>query len=301
MIEMGRRRAIGMISGTIGAGLAGLGLTETSLASPAPRRGGALDFARSEDRLKAYMLMRGALDERLVIGGISGSYFGVVDDRITPLWDVTAVTFARYRRRADGGYDGYTAEVAYFIDPQTRRATGQFRNPYTDEIVIEPQQGYPPAHVVIGADLSFGLAVPIPGLVLDHRIKQPDVRGDDVWISEISQSAMTLPGAAANVRKPVRYSENIIMHARRSELETPGVRRVRTDVSFTNIVSWRPWMNMGDRPGHLTAIGAGSVSDTMDLLPADWIAATREKRPALLDNPGMLLDAIWNTAGKTGA
>ncbi len=295
MIEMGRRRAIG----TIGGGLAGLGLAGAGLASPAPaRRGDALDFTRAEDRLKAYMLMRGALDERLVIGCISGSYFGVVDDQITPLWDVTAATFARYRRRADGGYDGYTAEVAYFIDPQSRRAVGKFRNPYTNEIMIDPEKGFPPGHIVIGADLSFGLAATIPGLALDHRIKRPDARGDDVWIPEISQSTLTLPGsAAATVRKPIRYSESIIMHARRSDLETPGVKRVRTDVSFTNFVSWRPWMNMGDRPGHLTAVGIGVLSDTMDMLPPEWIAATREKRPALLDNPGMLLDAVWNKAG----
>lgn len=286
MIEIGRRGAIG----AIGAGLALSGFGEVAApALAANARRTPLDFTMPEDRLKAYMLMRGALDERLVIGCISGSYFGVVGDELTPLWDVTAATFARYRRRADGGYDGFTAEVAYFIDRETRRAAGRFLNPYTGETVVEPQQGYAPAHIVIGADLSFGLGKPVPGLVMDHHIKNPDVRGDDVWMAEMSRTAMTFPGAV----RPVRYSESNIMHARMADLEVPGVLRVRSEVSFTNFVSWRPWMKMGDRPGHMSAVGVGSFSDTMDGLPAEWVAATKERRPELLDNPGMLVDDLW--------
>ena len=46
--------------------------------------------------------MRGALDGRLCMGYVKGLYYGVVEDRITPLYGVLGGTFSRFQR-VEGG------------------------------------------------------------------------------------------------------------------------------------------------------------------------------------------------------
>jgi hypothetical protein len=146
-----RRSVLGhgfMGLGFIGSGVVGLGGSGLAMlgagaqaATKAPR---VPSFDTPAARFRAYMMMRGALDERLVIGYLSGSYFGVVGAEMTPLWDVIGVTFARYRKRPDGGYDGVTGEIAHFLDPVTGEAPGRFLNPYTGQWNADPHTNMPP-------------------------------------------------------------------------------------------------------------------------------------------------------------
>lgn len=281
MPNLRRRETLGLLAG--GAIMAG---AAPASAGSARRR---LDLSRSEDRFLAYMLMRGALDERLVISYVSGSYFGVVGSEVTPLWDVVGATFTRYRKRADGAYDGVTGEIAHFLDPVTGKSPGEFLIPYTGKVVTDPRTNLPPNRIVLKPSLHMEVPRMAPGAVMDHDIRAPEVRGDDVWFTEVTRVAFTAPGNA----QPFRYSEMVTMHARMQDLETPGVMRVPCAVSFTNVVAWRPWMKMDDHPGHLMAIGSGRFGVGMDLLPARWTSATAEKWPHVLENPGALLDSVW--------
>ncbi len=248
------------------------------------------DVAMDPLRLKTYMLMRGALDDRLVIGCVSGLYYGVVDAEITPLFGVVSATFARYRPMASGGYAAVNAEYAFFTDPASGRAMERFRNPYTGETVAVPGGGVAPAKLTILPDLRLQLGQAIPGVQFDHRVGPVETRGDDVWITEVTRTSLARPGQA----KPFRYSESTTLHARRSELDAPGAMRVRCETSFTNVVSWRPWLNMGDRPGHLMAIGAGRYGTRIADLPPAWIDATRARHSELLADPAAVLAPLWD-------
>jgi hypothetical protein len=283
--SVGRRGAIGLIG--VGTALASVGGSSRALA--ASRK--PIDFGDPQQRLKGYMLMRGALDDRLVIGCVSGQYFGVVDGEMTPLFGVVSATFTRFKPRAGGGYDGVSLEVAYFTDPVTGKAMAEYRNPVTGETVAVPPGGLPAAKISILPDLSLKLGREVPGLKLDHSVLPAQVRGDDIWIPELTRTAVTIPG----VPQPFRYSEMTTLHARRSELEAVGAKQVTCDTSFTNVVSWRHWLKMGDRPGHMMAIGAGRYGATIETLPPAWIEATRAQRPEIIANPSALLDPLWKT------
>lgn len=284
MPNIGRRQTLGLL----GAGVMMAG------AVPAPARaraGGKLDLGRSDDRFLAYIRMRGSLDERLVISYISGSYFGVVGSEVTPLWDVIGVTFTRFKKRADGGFDAVTGEIAHFLDPKTGEAPGQFLIPYTGKTVTDPRNNLPPNRIILKPSLHMEVPRMMPGTVMDHEIRAPEVRGDDIWFTEVSRVTMQPPGGG----QPFRYSEMVTMHAHLSDLAQPGLPRVPCEANFTNVVAWRPWMQMGDHPGHLMAIGSGRFGVTMDLLPEKWTKATREKWPHILDNPSALLEPVWKT------
>jgi hypothetical protein len=235
------------------------------------------------------MMMRGALDDRLVIGFISGRYYGVVDNEIKPLYGVVGATFARYRPRADGGYDGATYEIPFFTDLETGAALDKYRNPYTGETVDVVNSGYPPSAFTVTEALEIVSPKPFPGLVLRDRVINVQTSGADVWMTEETTSALTLPGAP----KPVRYSEVTSLHALQADLLKPSAKSVPCQTAYTSVVSWRPWLKMGDHPGHLMGNGVGRYGMTMDELPANWRAATLSRRPDVLKDPKAALASLF--------
>lgn len=276
--------------------LAGIGLGAAVLARPAAgarrKAGASLDVTSAEGRLRTFIMMRGALDEGLITSWVSARYYGVVEDRIDPLFAVVSAVFSRYRMVADG-FVAVNFELAWFTDPETGKALETFRNPYTNQDCKVPAGGLPPSQFRFGRDLSFHLGRDVPGLQMEHDVLPFDVRGDDVWVTERSRTAIGFPGAA----RPFRYSESNTFHAKKRDLERPGATRVTSEVSFTNVCSWRPWMQMGDRPGHLTAIGIGRQNAAMDSLPPAWVEATAAKRPEVLKDPAAILAPLWNAKG----
>lgn len=252
--------------------------------------GGARAAAPSDLRMRTFMLMRGALDPGLVVSWVSARYYAVIEDRMDPLFAVVSAVFARYRPLPGGGMLAVNAELAWFTDPGTGKALDTWRNPLNGREVKVPGGGFTPSRIVFGPDLSFRLEKPLPGLEMAHEVLPAEVRGDDVWQTERSRAAITVPGAP----RPFRYSESNTFHASRRAMAAPGTTRVTSDVAFTNVCSWRPWMEMGDRPGHLTATGVGRKGAKMAELPPAWIEATRERKPEVWRDPQALLAPLWD-------
>lgn len=248
-----------------------------------------LDITTPAGRLAAFVKMRGSLDESLQTSWISARYYGVTGDEMRPLFNVRSAVFSRYRHSPDGGFEAINAEIAWFIDPDSGQVLTQWRNPYTGRDVKVPMGGYAPSKIFIRPDLGFELAKPVPGLVIEHEVLPFEIRGDDLYITERSRTAMRFSPDA----KPFRYSESNTFHARLSAVQS-GAAHVLCDVSFTNVCSWRPWMEMGDLAGHMTAIGVGKQGVGIDTIPAEWVAATRALRPEVLKDPAALLAPLWN-------
>lgn len=276
-----RREAL---AGMLVAGAAGAFPARSLAAGP------VLDVTSPEGRQRTFMMMRCALDEDLTTNWVQASYFGVVGDEMTPLFGVSSAVFSRTRRLQDGSYRSVSFELAWFTDPVTGKAMETFRNPYTNQDCTVPSGGFQPSAAVFARDLSFHLPKPIPGLTIEHAVLPFVVRGDDVWVSEQMRSAAAIPGAA----RPFRYSDNSVLHARKSDLVKPGATRVTSEVSYTNVVSWRPWLGMGDRPGHLTASGIGRQNAHPDSLPPAWLEATARYKPEVLKDPAAILAPLWD-------
>jgi hypothetical protein len=248
-----------------------------------------LDLTSPEGRLRALIMIRGALDERLVCSWVAARYHGVVDDRIEPLFSVVSAGFARFRAR-DGGYDAVTAELAWFTDSTTGDVLDTYDNPLNGKTVKVPTGGLGASQIRFGSDLSFELARKVPGLSIAHEVLPIRLQGDEVWLTERTRTEMALPGAT----RPFRYAETNTFHTRLSALSVANARQVTSEVSFTNVCSWRPWLEMADHPGHLMATGAGKQGVALDALPEDWMRATAARRPEVLKDPGALLAPFWN-------
>jgi hypothetical protein len=248
-------------------------------------------FAAPADRLRTFLLMRGALDDRLVVYWLRGHYYGLVDGEMTPLFGVVSATFSRYRALRDGGYGAARGEATFYTDLDSGEVVHSVRIPYTGETIEVPSRGYPPGSVRIRPDLGFDVAE-APGVELHHEVERIVEQGGGLWITEVTRAKTPLPGGRSSL-----YNEVLTYHARAADVARPHAKRVPCEIAFTNTVSWRSWMKMGDRPGHLLAVGAGAYVDGVDALPAEWLRAARERRSDLLADPKAFLAPVWNTLG----
>ena len=281
-----------VIKGSLGLGaaltVAGPGLAGGA-AAPGSGTDAPLDLASPADRLTTFVKLRGALDPDLVVSWVSARYYGVVDDRMDPLFSVVSAVFSRWRR-AGAGFEAASFELAWFTDSETGTVLQTYANPYTGKPCQVPGGGFAPTLIRFQQDLSLQLGTKVPGLTLEHEVLPFVVRGDDIWMTERTRSTLELPGAA----RPFRYAESNSFLADRRQATSRDSRRVTSHVSFTNVCSWRPWLEMGDRPGHLMAIGTGRQNVDIAALPDEWREATATLRPEVLRDPAAILKPLWD-------
>ena len=199
------------------------------------------------------------------------------------------------RPRADGGYNGATYEIPFFTDLETGEALDKYHNPYTGETVDVVNSGYPPSAftVTVTEAPEIVSAKPFPGLVVRDKVIAVQTSGEDVWITEETTSALTIPGAP----KPVRYSEVSSLHARQADLLKPGAKSAPCQTAYTSVVSWRPWLKMADHPGHLMGNGVGRYGMKLEELPENWRAAAMRRHPEVLQDPAAPLALLFIPEG----
>lgn len=163
-----------LLGGFAAAGVAA-GVATASSPAKADGHSKTLDFSKREDQMTALVKMRASMDDRIVFGGVKGLYYGVVNNRIRPLYGVLAGTMARYWKLDDWRYEGVSFEVAYFTDWETGKVLETFDNPYTGETVEVPQTRMGPSKLIIGID---GREIPsdnpaLAGMDISHRFIPP--------------------------------------------------------------------------------------------------------------------------------
>lgn len=283
------RRAL--IAGAATAGLAGLAGASLAAPGPLPRPGGkGLNLTDPDDYLKAVLKMRGALDEKLVIGFTLGRYYGVVDNTLTYLYDLLAAAFFLYRPRKDGSYEDRTFEIAYFTDPATGLPLETFLNPYTNKRVKVPQTRLGPTDRTLTRQARIIPRGMPAGGVFDDRFLPAKVVGDDVWITE--QYNVYLPPGLLGPH-PFRFNELTTAHARKSDLDNPALTRVPTTTNTQILVSWRPWLEMTDQRGHMNLASAGRMLSRVEDLPDTYLELGHRYHPDVLKDPYAFMTKNW--------
>jgi hypothetical protein len=273
-------------------GAAALALGAADLARGAAARDAPRETLSPAERLRLYLLMRGALDERLVVSFVECNYWGIVNAEMTPFYNLVAATFARYRPAPGGGYEVVSFEIEYFLDAATGGVLHEWKNPYTGKTVLAKHSDSVPVKFIIGPDCQIRSPPPplVPGAVSSHETQPLRIVGDDVWSAEVAYARMPVSGA-----KPMLYNERIINHAHMSTLTEAGITRAGSDVTYVGITSFRPWQEMDkNQPGEMLGLGSGTVGIDPHDLPPSWIAATEQHRPQALVDPGVYLDPLWD-------
>ena len=297
--ESGATRRDVLIAGVAGAaGVLSSGIALNAAADP------GFDARDPAQVLRAVTRMRFSEDGRLTMGWLKARRFGVVDAEITPLFGMVTGTFSRHRILEDGAVENVSFELAFYTDLESGEVLDTITIPYTNRTVKVPRLLLGPSrsitrpvfrHVkeardqVVGDAASTAAMRPEGSSRVEEWLGPVTMKGDDVWIAQAS-SAVRIPADPA-LRKVV-YNEALTTTASYADLMNPDLPSVSAKLGYTGVSSWRPWMAMGDHPGHTTSSGFGSKAFQVDDLPDDYRAMAERFYPAALANPGAILDRI---------
>lgn len=309
-------RRTALATGVAGAVLTGTStLIKPALVKPALADGhskGQFDPNDPISVLRTLHKMRG--DEggkRIAMGWLKGKRYGVVDAEITPLMGMITGTFARHRVLDDGSVNLTSFELAFYTDFDTGELVDRLTIPYTGKSVEVPKLLLGPGASVIKPNFhevrelrdreiapdegeeerseSETAMRPTGSTKFEKWLGPVTVKDDHVWITEASSATRT--PADPNLRKVV-YSESVTYKASYDDVINPDLTTIESTLGYTGITSWRPWMEMGDHPGHTTSHAMGSKTFDIDGLPDDYRAMSETYYPDAIKDPGAVLDRI---------
>ncbi len=292
---------------TLGLGTAAAVLTTNALRIPPARAAGHFDPDDPVSVLRTLFRIRGSEDGRISMGWLKGQRYGVVDAEIIPLMGMVTGTFARNRVLDDGSISLTSFELAFYTDLETRDVLNTLTMPYTGKTVEVPRLMLGPGQSVVkpafhelremgGEEItveeeersdSETAMRPQGSMRFERWLGPVTVKEGNVWITEASSAALT--PADTGARKVV-YSESVTYKAPYDEVMNPDLPALNSTLGYTGITSWRPWMEMGDHPGHTTSHAMGSRTFDVDGLPDDYRSFSERFYPDALADPGSVLD-----------
>lgn len=233
-------------------------------------------------RLDAIVRVIGRSDGGIAVRWTDGVLSANVGAEATPLFRVLSQIYSRHRRRADGGYDAVVLEVVYFVDLATGALLQTWRNPWSGQDAPVPVTTLGPTPFVIRPSLAAERAAAFSaGAAFSQRYDLQTSGGDDVWVTEALDSVIPAPAEGA---PDFGFHEHFTFHASRAALDQRSRAHVPSIVQKSNVLSYRPWMLMGTRPGTTTTRAHGRVLDDPARLPPAFLALNRAHGRDVLGN-----------------
>ena len=283
------RRAL--LAGALGAPLA------ASLPAQAQEDySGLTDLQLSEeDMLSMFLKLRCSLDERVTMGWVDAVNYAFVEGVTYPFYRLLSTTIRQVQRVDDLLYKSVSLEVAMYVDIETGELGDTLSNPVTGETIEAPLYRAGPSHTEIsirGEETSEftmdretvdGSSFFLSGQAVSERyISLPQRRGDDFYIRQ-DVSTRVYSGDAS--KPSFFYREWTTNRGSWKQLSDDSMVAVPSDVAYLATTAFRPWMKMGDTPGHTVQNGRGGRALSPDGLPTELLRLVRIHHPDLLDNP----------------
>ncbi len=284
------RRAV--LAGALGAPfLAGL-----APGAQADEYSGLTDLDLSDDEMLHYFIkLRSSLDDRVTMGWVDAVNYAFVDGVTYPLYRLLSTTIRQMRKVNDSLYKSVSLEVAMYMDIETGELLDKLTMPITGNVVDVPLYRAGPSHMdmTIRADETTeftmedetveGESFFVSGQAESKRfISLPQRRGDDFYIRQDISARVFPPGQTA---PSFFYREWTINQGSWKALADPSVISAKVDVAYIANTAFRPWMQMGDTPGHTVQNGRGGKAESPDGLPVELLRLVELHHPDLIEDP----------------
>ena len=288
-----------VLAGALGAPLL------ASLPAGAADHSGLVDLdLGDEEMLRLFLKLRYSLDERVTMGWVDAVNYAFVEGVTYPLYRLLSTTLRRTRRVSDSLYKSISLEVAMYVDIETGELLDKLTMPVTGHVVDVPlyRAGPSATDVTVRSDeiVDFsmdretreGESFFASGKAESKRwMSLPQRNGDDFYIRQDISARVIPPGAT---EPSFFYREWTINQGSWRALSDPDLAAVPCDLAYVANTAFRPWMNMGDTPGHTVQNGRGGRADSPERWPVELRRLVRLHHPDLIEDPQGVL------AGETG-
>jgi hypothetical protein len=278
------------------AALAGAGILPAKRSQAAV----ALDLSRETDRLRALVKMRGSLGPELVIGWLRAERFAYSQGRVEPLCGLIAASFMKYREVSEHLFEVTILEITHYTDFNTGELLDTLVMPFSNRevqvpayrsgpsrsrfaVLLDEREDYAPVKGT--TEKAFAPA----GTVLMTKSIDPGYVDRGQLFLRHEEHGRVYPNDSE--LPSLFYKESTIWSAPVSVVLDPDSLNVDATVSYSSMTSWRPWMQMGDIPGHTASNGFGRKARSLADLPEDFLRYTRARHPDVLEDP----EAVLNT------
>ena len=242
----------------------------------------------SGERLRRYRKLRFAMHEEVFFWWLRGTKFGVIDSRVTPLYNMEIASIFRCKAGAGDEFSVTSLELVYNTDLKTGQPLAQWRNPYTDETVaMRPADPVGPVTVPYRAS-GPELPTSLPGASLrhEHHSEFLDGGGDTQILRDESVAVVTRLGTQA---PDFIVNDLSTYQASKRDLANKRLLAPPASVAFTAVSNWQLWMKMGERPGSLLSRAVGGKAARLADCPKSYVNLLARFQPEILRDPAAAL------------
>jgi hypothetical protein len=208
------------------------------------------------------------------------------DGNLVPFISMSNLNATHWKPLPDGNYSGTVYEVGVYTKFDTDELLDVWENPITGEKREIWTFFGGPLHTTLGPDgAETG-----PDATVKPKSMRMEVIGDVIFVP--SGSAFSFPHPMnpqvwkKEVAGPTFYwDSHFVQAARVADVLDPSKTRAGAFSQFQNLVSWHPWLGMGNRPGRTYGKAYGSKLASLDQLPKQVRANLEKKAPEIFDLP----------------
>ena len=257
---------------------------------------GLTDLNLSDEEMLYYFIkLRSSHDDRVTMGWVDAVNYAFIEGVTYPLYRLLSTTIRQMTRVNDSLYKSVSLEVAMYMDINTGELLDTLTMPVTGNVVEVPLYRAGPSHMdmtvraedtnefTMQQETVDGESFFATGQVESQRfISLPQRRGDDFYIRQ-DISARVFPAGESN--PSFFYREWTINQGSWAALADPSAVSVPVDVAYIANTAFRPWMQMGDTPGHTVQNGRGGKAETPEGLPVELLRLVKLHHPDLIEDP----------------
>ena len=278
-----RRGALAATAGAGTAGLLGIGMPAASAAKVRRVQRVSLDDPAERARIRA-MVSGSCGAETVYTFCRLHLYLWFNEANLIPMVSMANLNITAWEPLPNGNYKGKVHEVGVYTKFDTDELIDTWKNPVTGEEREVWQFVGGPLSVEIGPD---GV-ITGPEATLKPKTMRIEQFGDLVLVP--SQSAFSFPspmkpeGWPKEAGGPMYFwDSHYVFGAQAADILNRRVTSAPAFVQFQNLVSFHPWIGMGQKPGRTYGKAYGAKLASLDELPPQARANLERKTPEIFD------------------
>jgi hypothetical protein len=269
-----------------------------------PGRAASVTAFPDLDPVKTYVRLRGSTEPDLCFGWLSARRAAMIEGEVFPMMGVEAATVSRYTPRGDGTWDLVVREITVYTEVETGELMEELVMPVSGARVRPPALFLSPedyiaqpyyeesGRLTLRAESDEELMeqmAPQGTYKFDQTIHAPTSDGESIWAR--SDYHYRLKPDDPGTRR-MFYKEALTYRADLNEAMNTSKPSLDSTLSYSSSSGFRPWMQMGDIPGHDLTDGMGKKVYRVEDLPERYLAQVEQVYPGAYDNPEKLLERV---------